>query len=466
MKNIVKKTLKILNNKYFMFTLAFLLGIIYVYKIDILFGSMDAHETIKVAETFFSSNKYGSYVMYKGIYAFIPCVISITFGNLTHLSSFILLKIVKSLAFAYITTIGMPFLIEKIFKQKISSWQIYIFIIVIFLLEKGNFFLVSVDLTSFVVFLLCINNLIKLFEKYSNIRCFLLGLLLGISTCLSGQYSVATYIILLYLIVVLIIKYHKEIKKTLIILLILLSGFLITKSVDIAYEKIVVNELREKGAWIPTGQDWFKHGLSAKMTYINFPMNLSDNLGLSLAKYDNEEMYNNLINQLDVYETGYYFKLVLKHPILFIVRWTERLFLGLVNDPLNAFPIKVGSVNLVVAFMGVSLYVLWMYIKENLKKLKQLVSLNSIIFYSFLFTALVPSFGHVENRYYIATRVALIAILLLSPLFRNYLQNIKDKKIKITNINSNFVTCFIFVVICLVAYYAIYSISGMLLITN
>lgn len=454
------KIKKIINSKYFLFLIMSILTFIYLFNKDLVFGSGDAHETVKVAKSFFTDHIYGSYVMYKGVYAFVLECISYRFGLLFNISEFLLLKILKALMFSYIVTLGIPTLINDLFKYKPKKWQIIIFCIITFLLERGTVALISVDLISFFALLVSINwinNYLKNDKKY---KLFFIGLVLGISSCLSGQYAISTYIMMIYLIVNIIIKHKKTLLKMIIALLILIAGFSITKGCDIAFKNIIVENAIKEGYWIPSGKDWTIHGLSYKMTIISYPSGLKDNLGLSLAFKDNYNNYQNLLLGTDVYSFKYYFKMMVKYPIVFIVRWAERLFLGLSADPLNAYPIAYKTIYPIVIYMGICMYVFWYYVKNNLKKISQLVNKQSIIFYAFIFSALVPTFGHVENRYYIACRVMLSGILLLSPLITEYIRKLKNKEIKFKNINTDFLTCIIFVVICLTVYCALYQSTG------
>ncbi|MBR3660489.1 MAG: hypothetical protein IKN63_01105 [Bacilli bacterium] len=429
-------------------------------------NSGDASETIKVVESFFGKNIYCSYIMYKGIYAFLPGIACYFLSKITGVSMYFFWKILKSLAFAYLATIGVPFLFEKIFKNPVKVWQKYLFAIVLFILERCVFYLISVDLTSCLFLVLALNQTIKLSEKYSHKLCFITGLIFGIETGLSGQFSISVYILIIYLLIQLIKKTRKNLKKMGLVVIIFALGFCITKSADIAFEKLVVNNFRENGEWLPTKSDWFNHGLSFHMTFITYPANLEDKLSLAIAKNDNEDYYNFIVNGSDIYTLRHYVKMIIKHPVSFVIRWTERLFLGLVNDPINSFGIKSGPIYFVVSFMGVCLYSLIYYLKKYTKKLKDLLSFPAFVLYSVLFSAFVPSFGHVENRYYFSARVILIGVLLLSPLLPNYLKKFKDKKVKFTNINMDFITCLIFVIICLVAYCALYQNMSDIILQN
>lgn len=457
MKDKLKKVVK---SKYFLFAIVSLLVFTYLFSKDVILGSGDAYETVKVVKSFFTDNIYGSYVMYKGIYAFVLEFLSYKIGLLFNISEFLFLKLVKALMFSYIVTLGIPCLIKSLFKYEPKKWQIIIFSFITFLLERGVITLLSVDLLSFFIFLISLNLISNYFKNEKKYKLFLIGLFLGISSCLSGQYTISTLIIIVYLIINIIIKYKKDISKCLMLLLILIIGISITKGCDTIFKDTIVKDAIEKGYWIPDGEAWIIHGLSNNIKTITYPSELTDNLSLSLVSKDNYSNYENLISGVDVYNYKSYFKLIIQYPIVFIVRWTERLFLGLVADPLNAYPISYNNIYVIVSYMSVCLYVLWYYIKKNLKKINQLFNKQSIIFYAFLFLVLVPTFGHVENRYYFAGRVMLNGILLLSPLLNEFIEKIKSKDIKFTNINMNFITCIVFVIICLTAYCALYQSSG------
>lgn len=51
--------------------------------------------------------------MYKGLYAFVPGIISYYVGELFGISTFLILKMMHALSFAYLATIGVPFLIKN-----------------------------------------------------------------------------------------------------------------------------------------------------------------------------------------------------------------------------------------------------------------------------------------------------------------------------------------------------------------
>ena len=126
-----KKNLKmIFSNRIFIFIFAFTIMFLLLlgYK-DLYGGSGDANQTWNVVTTFFKKHRTYSYVMYKGIYAFIPGVISYNLGVFFNINQFLFLKIINSLGFAYISTVGIPNLVKKLLnKKEIEIYKYYLFV--------------------------------------------------------------------------------------------------------------------------------------------------------------------------------------------------------------------------------------------------------------------------------------------------------------------------------------------------
>lgn len=459
-KNINKYLEKIINKKnikIYMFIFAFLLMFTCIYNNDLISMSGDANETWKVAKNIFSKNKVYSYVMYKGLYAFIPSIISYHIGKFLSINTVFILKIITSFAFSYITIIAFPKLIENMFKKKIKDWQIFVFMLVVFIFERNPFTYISVDYSSLLFFLLSINLLYKYKENNKKITLFYFGLCAGASACFSGQYSIATYILIACMLFQ-IIKNKKDyyLKGTLI--LILIFSFSITKLPNTLFNKLVVDEGRKNGEWIPTAGDWFNHNLSGTMININYPAQLPDNLSQSIVLSDSSEILETIKSGQDYYTLKSYIKLIIKQPVAFVVRWCQRLFLGVVNDPISNFPVVLKWGLSVIIFMGVSIYQSYLYVKKNYK-FKDLFNINGVVFISFVFVALVPSFGHIENRYFIALRCLFMAMYLLSPIIPNFITEIKNKKFNLNNLYGLFET-FVFTILLIVIYYSMYGNLG------
>lgn len=462
-KSIRKKIIKIIKSKYFAFLLAFLLMFFTVKNINLLSDSGDASETWKVIKTFFSKNHYYSYVMYKGIYAFIPGVISLYISKIIHVSEFCILNILNSFIFAYITVYGLPYLINYLFKNKKQSIiQVYLLIIFYYFLERSVYYFLSVDTISCALFIImtnsCIRNINNNFNKF--LKLFYLGLLIGINLCLSGQFTISTYIILIYLIIVIIKNFKENIKKIIQILLILFLGLFITKGINEFYMRSIVYPAKDSGVWLPSGQEWIKAGYSSNILTINYPKSVPDYLSMNIVKSEDEKLLNKIIEGQFVFDTPEYIKMIIKNPVRFIVRWSERLFLGMVNDPINVYGKLFYNNTIILEIMLMLIYSFWNIFKKTFKKFSDLLSFKFFILVAVIFSALVPSFGHVENRYYLLSRTVIIGSFFLSPTLNVIFKNLKSKKIISNSINYNIINCLIFMLLGTIIYYAIYQSIG------
>lgn len=464
----MEKIKKIITNKYFIFFFAFVIMFICLLPLkDLFLGSMDSEETWGVVKTFFADDKYASYVMYKGLYAFVPGVICYYGGNLLNINPILLMKIFHSLSFAYIATIGLPYIIEYFFKKKILIWQRYLFILVILLLEYNLFAFISVDFISLAILLLCVNAIIKIKvnEKTTIPHYLYLGLILGILGCLSGQYSISALLLMLYSFYLIIKNNKKNLKKCITILIIFLLGFIVTKGLNKLYVLLVVDVLRESGAWIPTGMDWFHTGFTASMGIINSPYLLPDNLGISMIT--NEGLDLGVVNGGGTLFSTIpeMFNIIIHYPIIFISRWSERLYLGIVNDPYNYFPCyPFFSTFMTLALMGTMIYASLLEFKDKVKTIKDIFTYKILIVITFIFPALVPSMmGHAENRYYFGIRSLIIAVFCMSPFLPNVIGKLKKlnfKQIKNWKINYSFIFYLIFVSFIILLYIALYQSAG------
>lgn len=471
MKKITNNFREILNSKVFLFLIAAILMFVISFDVDLLNVSLDATETWEVAKSFFSEDKYYSYVMYKGIYAFIPSIIDYVVSTLLNIPYFYFLKVFNAICFAYVSVYGIPFLVESIHKNKaIIVWQRYLLVLLLLVFEHNVNFCISVDMFSCTMFFMLCNSVIKAVRN--NSLCWynylILGLLFGINMCLSGQFAISTVIIL----GAFLLNYSyqhlkkygiKNIKKNIswgYAFVLIFVGYFMTKLPNQLYMEYVVWPAKNAGAWIPTGNEWIINGLTANLKIINYPESIPDYLSMGLLTE----------SQLKIAEAGGtvfaysdYFKLILKNPFVFIVRWAERLFLGMFNDPRNAMFIIVKYVNLHLVIMSAIIYGFYDQFKAHFKQYKDFISVEMAIYIGFLFSALVPTFGHVENRYFFTARCLVYGVFALSPYLNESVANIKSK-IKSNGLNSvnyKFYGWMIFALLSLMIYYSIYQSAGL-----
>lgn len=468
---ITKKLGKILSAKLFLFAIATISMFIITFNVDLLAVSGDAVETWKVAKTFFSEDKYYSYVMYKGIYAFIPCVVDYFVSTALNIPCFYLFKFFNAVCFAYVAVCGIPFLVESIHKNKsIRVWQRYLLLALLLIFEHDINFCVSVDMFSCTMFFMLCNAVIKA-TRSESLRwnnCLILGALFGMNMCLSGQFAISTVIVIGAFLLNFSYKHFKKygipnIRKHIpwgYAIILVFTGFFITRLPNQLYMDLVVQPARDAGVWLPTGSEWILNGLSANLLIINYPKSVPDYLSMGLLTE----------SQLEIVKSGGtvfwytdYIKLILQNPFVFAVRWSERLFLGMFNDPRNVMFIAVKFVELRIISMAAIIYGFYDQFKARFSKYKDFISVEMAIYIGFLFSALVPTFGHVENRYFFTARCLVFGVFALSPIFNEVIANIKNKikNKEARTVSYRFWGGIIFILLALIIYYAIYQSTGL-----
>ncbi len=474
MKKALEVIKKVISSKGFVFFLTTLIMFLMTYSVDLFSVSGDAQETWKVAETFFSEDKYYSYVMYKGVYAFLPCVLDIFISGLLNIPQVLIFKLFNALCFGYVASYGIPNLIGYVHKnEEISLWQRYLLVALLIFFESNIIFIVSVDMMSCAMFFALCNSAMKIVksEKKKIISFVWFGIWFGLNMCLSGQFSISSLIVALALIINTVYTHFKkngfkQIKKCVPLacsLLIIFACYFIAKLPNQIYMATVVDPARAAGEWIPTGGDWVRSGLSQNLLYINYPVQIPDNIGIGFLS---EEQLAQVEAGGAILSYGDFIRLVLHHPIRFIVRWCERLYLGIMNDPLNLIGKTVTSVSVMVMSMSAMVYSLYDRFKMRFKSYKDVISMDMAIYLAFLFTALVPSLLHTENRYYFTARCFIFGVFALSPYLNETVSTIKNK-IKgktLGTISWKFWGGAVFVLLSLIIYYALYQSAGVMYI--
>lgn len=472
MKNLLNALKKAATSKVLIFAIATAAMFAISYSIDLLSTSGDAQETWLVAKTFFSDNKYYSYVMYKGIYAFLPSVIDLKLSALLHIPEQLITKLFNALCFGYVGAYGIPGLINSIYPNKKTSLaQRYLLIALLLVFECNINYILSVDMISCAMLFALCNCAIRVAKsdelKFSQF--ILLGILTGLNLCFSGQFLFSAVIVSGAAIIRVFVKHFKKygfksFKKhgALIAAMILFAvSYVISHLPNDAYFAYVVDPARESGAWIPTGGDWIINGLSQNLLLINYPYQVPDNLSMSFIPAEQLEYVKS--GGL-IYDYFSYIKLIITHPIHFAIRWSERLYLGVMNDPKNTIALSPKYPYLWMIAMSAIVYSLFAKLKDKFKKYHDFISIDAAIFLAFLMSALVPSFGHVENRYFFTMRCFIYGVFAISPYLNETFENLKSKlkNRTIEPISWRFFEGLIFMLLSLIIYTALYQSAGII----
>jgi len=411
-------------SKYWLFFPAFLLMAVYLKTTGPMNNiSGDAADIWTSIKSFPTGTIVPSYVLYKGFGSVYPYVWLYQLSQYFGLNEFVFVKLFHCALFAYVSAIGFPYIAERLLQIKPKTWRKALLILVMFWFWKSNlaFSQVMVDLPSLTYFILLVNSALKISEPNRNrtiFRYLYTGLLVGLNTCLSGQYSAAAICVLLYILISSIPQSAELNRKSAlragISLAILSIGVLGVRWYNSYFENTITNSLRDAGAWIPTGATWLKIGFMRLLgLYTNM---IPDNRGLSIIKnlYGSEydSTYQLMVGGSMPMTIGQYFHLVFQYPADFLTRFSNRLFISLSPDGGNQ-----SVSHLFTAYT--LLYVTLVSCKKRCITIKQLFSAEILLILAFISSLAAVIVLSVEMRYAMQIQGLIFTIALLDDTMWN-----------------------------------------------
>lgn len=483
-KQNLKGYIKNILRKHWLFFVAFMGMAIYLK----LSGSMvswsgDAGSIWTTIKSFPSGNIIPSYVLYKGFAAIYPYLWFYQLSQFFGIGEFFFVKLFHCILFAYMSTVGFPYLVENLLHVKAKVWRKALLMLFFFWFWKGNhaFDQLMVDLPSLAYFLLLVNSALKISKFNSeclNIRrigrYIYTGLLIGLNMCVSGQYTAAAICIILYLIIKTVpLKVLKEKAKRLgailciIVLVVCLEGVRLYNGY---FEDTVIDPMREQGIPIATNQQWLECDF---MRLIGIGRNspgptIPDNRGLSIAKDLYGDQYGDMYQKATAggvsLTIGQYFKLVAKYPLDFLVRYADRLFF--------AFSPDGGRLSFSHLFLAYTLlFVPFVIFKKRCKTVRQFFSAKILIVLSFVFAIAASIILNVEERFTMQIQGLIYALALLDDTlwdgFKCFGRTIKECCTKKTlrglgerKFPFSFIVYLIFILFCFSHIASLYSSIG------
>ena len=232
----------------------------------------DAYDIWQSITSFYSRERKPSYVMYKGFSSIFPYVWLYHLSQLIHINDFFFIMFYHALLFSYIAVYGAPMMIEELTNYRAKPWQKAMTTLVFFLYWERYYAVshLSVDLPSCAFFLIAIQCGISVRKSQSWKRYSLLslsGLFAGLCANISGQYSVAAWMIIIYVIIQIWKSRPMDQQKAVrwsqvfIQVLLVLLPMSIPKQLNIVFYNKVVAPLIAEGAWIPSGKVWMERAL-------------------------------------------------------------------------------------------------------------------------------------------------------------------------------------------------------------
>lgn len=461
----------ILKNKIYLFMFAFVLIASKIFPLENLFGaSEDASEIWKVVTTFFSQNPQHSYVMYKGFLSIIPYALLYETSTYLKTNPFFFIKILYCLCFTYISCVGLPSTISYIFNKKnIENYKIFILILLLYFGIGTHFTFLNIDILSIVVMLLSTECTIQIIKKNKNYLYYLYsGIILSMCSQFSGQYLLVTFFSILLIINHLrLLTKNKKIKllKLLLISIAFFIGYFLIYYSNQLFIKKRIEPIRNKGEWLPTSNEWMKWGLTYKMQITKYGTNtetpIPDNRGLSILKKENADL-NRINDGTFSYEYNQYLNLIFKYPLDFIIRWLNRLFLGISVDNNNR-----NSLFLLISYTLTFFFL--NEIKQKYNNFKKIFSKKSLLLFSIISCSLVPSLWWTEMRYFLSIQILVAGSIIYSNSLWNFIINIKIFFINLFNIYNKkhylplkfyLLEYFIFITLCFMHFASIYEQIG------
>lgn len=261
-----------------LFLFAFLLLSIYLLDRSPIIGG-DASSIWQSIVGLAEGTPVGSYVMYKGFMSCYPYVWFYKLSKLLGLPTFFFLKAYHAALFAYITTIGVPYVVRQLFHHKPRWWQIIPFTVIVYILWQPTSALdqLMVDLPCCAFFFFSVQMAIRLGKPHKRYGATvaLAGLFCGLNATVSGQYGLAMMCILFYSCIRIFLLKNKlqSSKRCVFYILLMLLAYFAPYVLQAVFMDTVVAPLVAAGAFIPESGWWLQRGLLLMFDRVeNFPM--------------------------------------------------------------------------------------------------------------------------------------------------------------------------------------------------
>ncbi|MCE2706768.1 MAG: hypothetical protein LW807_06810 [Proteobacteria bacterium] len=284
-----------------------------IYPIEFSWGN-DSKESWKVATTFFSLHPYHSYVEYRGRFWFFILAILNKFSLIFNSSYKLGFNIFTSVEFAYITVVGVPWIFEQLFKNKLSYLVRTLFMLVIFYFFRGHFLYPLVDFPALFFSILGVQFVLKYNQTPKLFFIGLCGIFITCALLLRMNYLVA----LVFIFILFIWKLKSNKIRIMSGLHLVFFSLIVTVSLICSsiYQQKIQSLVKTSGIDVLKYQLFL--GLKEqKIDPIVFP----DNRGIMVLNKENFNEINLSLRQ--------YLKLYISHPLYMIVINMQHIFNGL-----------------------------------------------------------------------------------------------------------------------------------------
>lgn len=457
--------------KMVIFIFALLIMLVYLLpKESMIDISGDAADIWQTITTYGTEEMYGSYVLYKGVESLFPYVWLYQFAVFLHFNEWIFIKLFYCICFAYVTAIGFPKLYVNLFEKETKAYRVGIFCVICFWLWEKTyaFSQLMIDLPSLCYFILLINTAFVLKRKNSLWGSVWFALLAGLNLCASGQYTMPTICIFVFVIIELIHQVKQ--KQTswqrclanLVIIFVLALGI---RQANLIFIQTMKEELASKGIDLFTSGTWLKIGFVRFMRSYRVGVG-QDILGTRkvaiLKEYFGDAFATNESSMLMggfAMTIPEYIKMFASNPHNFILCYLNAFFLVLSPDG-GCF-----SLWRLLAFYSA----IFVAVRVGYKRctyFKQIFNSKFWVGFAFLWAMVPLLIMNVEARFCMQIQGLILVIALCDDLLWDGIQRliiaIKNKENIFANgrVPYHIVLYVIFVVFCLMHMGSMYELSG------
>lgn len=407
---------KIVNNNLMniiVFLIVFVCMIVYL----IGYGNMsdisgDAADSWKTITSWTTEQKYGGYTLYKGLIVLYPYLWMYSISNVFNVDEWLLINVYFAFLYSFFSTVILPKVIELFLRKRVH----YVTrgaiggLGVFFWNSTYALTQIMVDLPTATFYSLLLMLALQIVEEHNNKWWIAIasGLFAGIGLFGSGQYSIATMI----LIIIVCIYYFKECRDNksafqcvcLFILIIILWSVL-----EYCFQTYQVNPLKAEGFWLYTrkeGREMYMIPGNQFIRKFSGPDIKSNRAIYAIASY--LKISNSQMEEIVYYwnrpmSTGELIKAFISHPMDFIVTYFNRLVVIF-------SPITERMAFIPLMFFYSMLFLTLRRIKMQYISLKDLADYKFFCILSVLATLIGPVVVTVEMRYVMVVQ-GLIMIL-------------------------------------------------------
>lgn len=392
--------------------------IIQKYGFSLTNGSGDADDIWRTITTWGTDEVYYSYVLYKGLFSLQPYLWLYRIATALGLPDQSLIVVFFSLLYAYSSVYGFPAVIAQLVGngKPVDTWKRALFAIAFFQLTQYTYAYsqLMVDLPSMTAFLMMLHLAICLPDTAGSFKhgigdfgkFLAAGLCVGVCLGFSGQYSVATCCVIIFILIKIIRlawgSRRRADKYVGVCTLLLVASAAVVVMLNREFNAMIAREVAATGGEFRTGKFWMERNLYLGLQrYMNATKKIPDPRLTQIAynmygKAEAIQLFEVVQNYGDNgWTIREYLGAASKYPVDFICSWLNHFLCAMSMDRFHQYVpgLLVGYTSLYIALYG---------FVTKVKRWGDIFNRNFWIVTGFLCVAILSVVMQVEPRYTIS----------------------------------------------------------------